>query len=210
MVGVMENRAGVCATVSRMVHSKVVCSSRSCRTTHFSPIASHHKLLHTPTEHRPDPPRRRVPHTRHSDTSTRVTRPPAHAPLLGACQQQHECPSAVARARGGMVEEGRWAGLGCRPPGRARAPHPPHRLLGSAWDAGARASEVAGWRRAALAAVAVPLEAEEELEDAAFEAALEAALVARLPLAVDYLGRGSAERLGLGPGPGSGSGSGSG
>ena len=161
------------------------------------------------------PTRRRVPHTRHSDTSTRVTRPPAHGPAARRClvlakSQQHECPSAVARARGGMVEEGRWAGLGCRPPGRARAPHLPHRLLGSAWDAGARASEVAGWRRAALAAVAVPLEAEEELEDAAFEAALEAALVARLPLAVDYLGRGSAERLGLGSGPGSGAGAGAG
>ena len=95
------------------------------------------------------------------------------------------------RARGGLVdaEEGRWVGVA---PGRPHArTATAHRLLGC----GCAGERGGGWRRAALAAVAVPLEVEEELEDAPLEAALEAALVARLPLAVDYLVRGSAERV---------------
>ena len=87
------------------------------------------------------------------------------------------------------AEEGRWVGVA---PGWPRArTATAHRLLGC----GCAGERGGGWRRAALAAVAVPLEIEEELEDAALEAALEAALVARLPLAVDYLVRGSAERV---------------
>lgn len=85
LVGVMENRAGVCATVSRMVHSKVVCSSRSCRTS----FTSHHKL-HTPSARAETPHASTcAPHTtqRHEHASDETPRTrPRRPPLLGACQ----------------------------------------------------------------------------------------------------------------------------
>ena len=139
----------------------------------------------------PQPSAQRYTHPEQSPHMPRAR--PRTAPLRGACQQQHVRTSAVqgpVRARGGLVDEGRWVLGGCRPWPHARTA-PPHRLLGC----GCAGERGGGWRRAALAAVAVPLEVEEELEYAALEAALEAALVARLPLAVDYLLRGSAERV---------------
>lgn len=143
LVGVMENRAGVCATVSRMVHSKVVCSSRSCRTS----FTSHHKL-HTPSARAETPHASTcAPHTtqRHEHASDETPRTrPRRPPLLGACQQQHECARAQWPERGegwSKRADGRVLGVA---PLAARA----HRTFPTAsWDQlGMRVRGRARWR----------------------------------------------------------------